>query len=429
MNDQRVEQLKLSDLVPYARNSRTHTDDQIRRIAASISEFGWTNPVLIDGDGGIIAGHARVAAAQLLGMDVVPCIRLGHLTETQRKAYVIADNRLAEIGTGWNVEILRLEIDDIVATVPDFDAATIGWDEADLQDLLASIDEQPESDVDAEPQVALADQLREKWDVRPGDMWTMNDHRLMCGDSTDREQVLSLMGSDQADCVFTSPPYGVGIDYGETYQDTFDNLRAMLPVLAGLWMEIVQPGGFAVVNFADISLGKEIVGVDRPCEYPMALEYWPVFRSSGWRLWSRRIWCKNYANSSPYCMGTNRAAHTWEHIWSWVKDGSPMFNRQVVGDYSSQLGWFVSRHESALDVGLRDHSAVMALTPALYSIATHSRRDGLVIEPFCGTGTTLIACERLGRRCRAMEISPGYVAIALQRWIDATGVEPRVERA
>ena len=147
----------------------------------------------------------------------------------------------------------------------------------------------------------------------------------MCGDSTDPQDVRSLLGTERAECVFTSPPYGVGVDYGATYEDSIDNLREMLPKLAQIWKErALVEGGFAVVNFGDIVSGRDLAqSDDRPCEYPMALEYWPVFRAAGYVLWSRRVWCKPGAacGSSRHCIGTNRAASNYEHVWTWRLPG------------------------------------------------------------------------------------------------------------
>ena len=246
-------------------------------------------------------------------------------------------------------------------------------------------------------------------------------HRLLCGDSTSRSDVLRLMDGALVDCVFTSPPYGVGIDYGETYQDTIDNLRAMLPRLSQLWLDVVTPGGFAVVNFNDIASGRNIAGSSEPCEYPMALEYWPVFRNDGWLLWSRRIWCKPNARvNSMWCIQSNRGAADWEHVWTWRKPGDAIVKR-IDGDMSSARGWFDSSRSEALDIGKDTHGAGMPLIVAARMLAIHSRDDAAILEPFCGTGTTLIAAERLKRQCYAIEINPRFADIILRRYETESG--------
>lgn len=251
-------------------------------------------------------------------------------------------------------------------------------------------------------------------------------HRLLCGDSTVLEDVERVMGGENADCVFTSPPYAVGVDYGPSYQDTIENLRVMLPILAQAWTLIVRAGGYAVVNFGDVVAGREIVGTESVCEYPMALEYWPVFRAAGWALWSRRIWCKPVARvHSPWAIGSNRAASDFEHVWTW-KASSGSLREQTSGQYASQRGWLDTSNMEGVEVGKRTHGAGMAASAACWLIEIHSLVGGVVHEPFAGTGTTIIAAEQLHRRCYAIEIAPEYVAVTLQRFLDATGIEPEL---
>lgn len=249
-----------------------------------------------------------------------------------------------------------------------------------------------------------------------GKLVLKSKHRLAVGDCTDPANVERLMAGEKADCVFTSPPYAVGIDYGD-YDDTIENLRQMLPKLAEMWPRYIVDGGFAVVNFGDILSGREIAGSEVVCEYPMALEYWPVFRNAGWSLWSRRIWCKNGAavGSSRHCIGTNRAASNFEHVWTWKRPGPPPVNDQISGDFSSQAGWFDPSHDSKLGVGLKVHGAGMPVGVASRMIAIHSNTGRVVLEPFTGTGTTIIASHRLGRRCYGLELEPKFGDIILKR--------------
>lgn len=246
-------------------------------------------------------------------------------------------------------------------------------------------------------------------------------HRVLVGDSTNAADVDRLIDGMEIDSVFTSPPYAVGIDYGETYEDTIENLRSILPVLAAIWMRIVRDGGYAVTNFGDILSGRKIVESEEPCEYPMALEYYPVFRGIGWTLWSRRVWCKPGAavGSSRHCINTNRAASNYEHVWTWKKPGKSIVNRQISGEYPSQCGWFDTTHDNKLGVGLAVHGAGMPPTVAARGVLWHSNEGGAVHEPFLGTGTTLLACDKLGRECLAMEINPAFAAVSLQRFADS----------
>jgi DNA modification methylase len=178
-----------------------------------------------------------------------------------------------------------------------------------------------------------------------------------------------------------------------------------------------------VLNFGDIVSGRELSGSDEVCEYPMALEYFPVFRAAGWTLWSRRIWCKPGAavGSSRHCIGTNRAASNFEHIWTWKSPGKSIITNQTTGEFASQNGWYDSTHGVHLDVGLKQHGAGMPTTVARFGITNHSRRGRIVHEAFCGTGTTLIACEMDGRICYAAELEPAYVDLAITRWQMFTG--------
>jgi hypothetical protein len=219
-----IEHLKTSDLIPYARNAKKHDASQVAKLAGSIREFGFTNPVLIDKDNGIIAGHGRVLAAQSLALETVPCIRLGHLTDTQRRAYILADNRLAEIGGGWDEEMLKLELADLAAL--DVDVAEIGFGAEDLADL--DMEDEPEtSDADAEPQIDKAEELRAKWGVEPGQLWELGAHRILCGDSTIPEHVAKLMGGEKAKLIHADPPYGMGkekdgVENDNLYRENLD---------------------------------------------------------------------------------------------------------------------------------------------------------------------------------------------------------------
>lgn len=399
----------IRSLEPYANNARTHSPDQIYQIARSIQKFGFTNPVLVDGKNGVIAGHGRILAAKELGMSEVPTIELASMTEAQKRAYIIADNKLA-LNAGWDNDILRLELAEIRELGEDLSITGFSDDEiASLMGPTAGL-----TDPDDIPEVVEAVS-------RLGDCWVLGNHRLICGDSTDSSVLARILGPAQLDCVFTSPPYAVGVDYGG-YDDTIDNLREMLPKLASQWINYVRPGGFAVVNFGDLVKGKDAAGSVEMTEYPMALEYWPAFTSSGWKLWTRRIWCKPRASAgSMQCIQSNRAATNWEHVWTWRKDGPRMFVGQITGNYPSQTGWFDTTHEHKLTVGLDVHGAGMPVTVASRGLIWHSKIHGACFEPFSGTGTTIIAAEMTGRHCYAIEINPAYVDIAVKRWENFTG--------
>jgi len=191
-NDKKIEQVATALLVPYAKNAKKHDAAQVAAIAGSIREFGFNNPVLIDADNGIIAGHGRVLAAHQLGLEAVPCLRLTHLSDTQKRAYILADNRLAELGGGWDAEMLAAELESLSAE--GITMEEIGFDADALEELGAGLDDEGNPEADAEPQIDRAEELRAKWGVEPGQLWELGDHRLLCGDSTKKEDVEKALG-------------------------------------------------------------------------------------------------------------------------------------------------------------------------------------------------------------------------------------------
>ena len=266
MNKLNVEYRKVDALIPYARNPRTHTDAQVAKIAASIVEFGWTNPVLVDGENGVIAGHGRLAAARKLGLDAVPVIELSHLTPTQKRAYVISDNRVA-LDAGWDEEMLALELADL--TEAGFDLALTGFDDVELDAMFgpdsadAESDETENSDADA-----AADDVPEAPTIavsRPGDVWVLGQHRLICGDAADPAVIASLMQGEKAALCFTSPPYGNQRDYTSGGITDWDGL--MQGVFAQMPM---TQDAQVLVNLGLIHRGNEVV------------PYW-----DGWIYWMR----------------------------------------------------------------------------------------------------------------------------------------------
>jgi DNA modification methylase len=411
---------KLSELTADARNANKGTARGAAMIRASLRDYGAGRSVLLDRNGAIIAGNKTVENAGALGhKDVIVVQTDGSqlvavqrtdldLADPKARQLAIADNRSSEVSLDWSVDALKALSGDGVDLGP-------FWSKDELEklwpqnaDLLTDEDEVPP--VPAEPTSKL------------GDLWILGEHWLLCGDSTVEANVERLMGGQKADCVFTSPPYAVGIEYAE-YKDTIENLRVLLPAAAKVWKSLLVQGGFAVVNFGDVLSGKELSGSRTPCEYPMALEHFPVFRNAGYVLWSRRVWCKPSAavGSSRHCIGTNRAASNFEHVWTWKLPGKPPVNDQISGVWPSQAGWFDSTHDNHLGVGLDVHGAGMPVVVAQRSVVWHSRSGQIVHEPFAGTGTTLIACEKTGRKCFMMELSPAYCDVIVTRWQNATG--------
>jgi DNA modification methylase len=392
-----LEQIKTADLVPYARNAKKHEEAQVAKLAGSIREFGFNNPVLIDADNGIIAGHGRVMAAQKLGLASVPCLRLSHLSETQKRAYILADNRLAELGGGWDGEMLKLELADLGDLDVDLDGIGFGAD--DLQDLELS--EEPEaSEVDAEPQIDKAEELRAKWGVEPGQLWELGDHRLLCADSTKKEDVERVMGGETANALVTDPPYGMRLD--ADYSKIKGSSKAKIKTGGKTYAPVIgDDQDFDATSLRDIfSDVKE--------QFWFGADYYrrtlsAIDNEGSWLVWDKRN------SEADDIIGAG-----FELCWSAQKHQRRVLRHYWVGAFGSKEA--------------RDRSHPTQKPTALICdiIARWTEKGAVIAEPFNGSGTTIIACEQLGRKCRAIEISPAYVAVAIQRWADATGKTPKL---
>jgi DNA modification methylase len=404
----------VASLLPYARNPRTHSPQQIEQLRASIREFGFTNPLLIDESDRLIAGHGRLLAAQAEGMTELPAIVVSGLTEDQRRALIIADNQLA-LGAGWDDVLLGEELSALSSA--GFDLDVIGFSDEELARLL-----EPGTDGLTDPDdVPETPEEPASW---PGDVWALGQHRLICGDSTDAETRAKLMNGGQADLCFTSPPYGVGLDYG-TYKDTFENCRNLLRAVAPAIFDALRPGGFCLTNFADIVAAREINGTDDPSEYPMALEYFPVFTGSGFILNTRRIWVKPHARvNAPWTANSNRSACDWEHIWAWLKPGGTFINARRD---DSWLGVWDTSKMDGVEIGKDRHPAAFPVGVVIMALAVYSNPGDCIFEPFSGTGTVIVAAERAGRIVRAAEIDPRYTDMAVLRWQQFTGKQATLE--
>ena len=375
-----IEHLATASLIPYARNAKKHDATQVAKLAGSIREFGFNNPVLIDSSNGIIAGHGRVLAAQSLGLEKIPCIRLGHLTDTQRRAYILADNRLAEIGGGWDEEMLKLELADLAAL--DVDVAEIGFGAEDLADLEIE-DEAEKSDTDAEPQIDKAEELRAKWGVEPGQLWELGDHRLLCGDSTIPEHVAKLMRGEKAGGIVTDPPYGIGID-GQK-ESICKNPKHNRKAHTFMGWDSKRPEKSVFDALLSMQCPTVIFGGNYFADMLPA--------SRGWIYWGKG------------------------------QDGLTMSDGELAWTTTSKPLRCVTVNRAALHGSA--HPTQKPVEVIVFAINYIEPEDGPIYEPFSGSGTTIIACEQLGRKCRAIEISPAYVAVAIQRWADATGKEPK----
>ena len=410
MNKPAVEMVATDKLIPYARNAKKHDEAQVSLIAGSIRQFGFNNPILIAEDNGIVAGHGRVLAAMKLGMAEVPCIRLSHLDENQRRAYILADNRLAELGGGWDLDMLAAEMDALGEV--EIDVGELGFDEAflSLMDLTET-----ESEVDAEAQIDKAEELRVKWGVETGQLWQLGEHRLLCGDSTNAEDVARCLGGVAPLLMVTDPPYGVEYDPAWRKQH-------------------VDEGGRWNSRNTTIAIGK--VEHDDRVDWG---EAWALFPGDVAYVWHGGLHGAAVAESlmaAGFCIRTQivwakqafvfgRGDYHWQHepCWHAVRKGK---TGHWAGDRKQSTVWEIRNNAAIGDVTQNEEATGHGTQKPLECMARPIRNheSEYVYEPFSGSGTTIIACEQLGRKCLAIEISPGYVAVALQRWADATGKTP-----
>jgi DNA modification methylase len=390
----KIEQWPTAKLLPYARNARTHSDDQVAQIAASIVEFGFTNPILAGSDGVIVAGHGRLAAAQKLGLDVVPVVVLDHLTPTQRRALVIADNRIAE-NAGWDDAMLRIEI--AALQDDDFDLSLTGFDADALAEFMAGDepDAEGETDDDAVPEVS------ETPISRPGDVWLLGGHRLLCGDSTVAESYDRVLDGDPVDMVFTDPPYNV--NYANSAKDKMRGKdRAILNdnlgdgfydfLLAALTPTIAHCRGGIYVAMSSSEL--DVLQA--------------AFRAAGGKWSTFIIWAKN-----TFTLGRADYQRQYEPILYGWPEGS---QRHWCGDRDQGDVWHIKKPQKN-DL----HPTMKPVELVERAIRNSSRPGNVVLDPFGGSGTTLIAAEKSGRLARLIELDPKYVDVIVRRWEDWTG--------
>jgi DNA modification methylase len=399
-----IEQLQLSQLIPFVNNSRTHSDAQIAQIAASIKEFGFTNPILIDGENGIIAGHGRVLAARKLGITDIPCIRLGHLTDVQKRAYVIADNKLA-LNAGWDADLLLLEIKGLEEV--DFDLSLTGFtpeeiDKMILDDVMEGLTEEdtiPDSPVNPV--------------TKFGDVWLLGNHRVICGDSTNKQHVEIVTNGKIFDICFTSPPYALGKSAalsgnksisanGKAYDAHDDSPKEWPDLMNGWWSASVGHVSAWVVNLQPLAGNKR-----------------ELFRWIGDRinqLVDVATWDKGHG-APQMAQGVMTSRFEWILIFG-------ESNASRVIPFASWHGNVQNVYDAPPQRGnefAKVHGATMPVHLAEWVIGTLCNKSKSVFEPFGGTGTTIIACEKLGKMCAAIEISPAYVDIMINRWQDFTG--------
>jgi DNA modification methylase len=405
-----VEQIGIETLIPYANNARTHSEAQVAQIAASIREFGFNNPVLIDEQSSIIAGHGRVLAARKLELDSVPCIRLNHLSETQRRAYIIADNKIA-MNAGWDEELLALELTELTEFGVNMDLTGFTVDE--IAGLSPKITEGL-TDEDAVPEVP------ETPITKLGDVWLLGKHKVMCGDSTSIDAVEKLMDGQKANMAFTSPPYNAGKSealsgnthsgdnkYG-AYQDdkTQSEYLDLLIGFTNAWIGFCE---FMAVNLQQLA-GNKTSFVD----------YMATYKGN---LIDVCIWDKGHAAPA---MAKNVLSSRFEYILLITEKKNP--SRAIPGaNFRGTVSNVYNGPPNRNNEFSKVHAATFPVGFPLWAIESFTSINAIVSDPFGGTGTTLIACEKTGRINRSMELDPKYVDVIVRRWQEFTGKKATLE--
>ena len=380
----------VSKLIPYVNNARTHSAEQVTKLRSSLREFGFINPVIIDRDYGIIAGHGRVLAAKEEQMTEVPCVFADFLSEAQKKAYILADNRFAQ-DAGWDEELLRIEIESLQGA--DFDVSLTGFEEQEIADLFAGEEENTAKDDDFD----LSAALEKATFVERGDLWTVGRHRLLCGDATNPEDVAKLMEGKKANLIVTDPPYGVSFKSsdGLTIQnDSMKNEEFYTFLLSAFqcMTEHLESGGSAYVFHADTE----------------GLNFRKAFIDAGFHLAGVCIWVKN-------SLVLGRSDYQWQHepvLFGWKKGGKHSW----YSDRSQTTIWNYDKPKRN-----KNHPTSKPLDLLGYPVCNSSQENAIVLDTFGGSGSTLMACEQLNRICCMMELDEKYASVILRRYVEDTG--------
>jgi DNA modification methylase len=379
--------VSIAKLVPYVNNARTHSPEQITKLRSSLREFGFINPVIIDRDFNVIAGHGRILAAKEEGIKEVPCVFADHLTEAQKKAYIIADNRMA-MDAGWDEELLRVEIESLQGM--DFDPLLTGFDEKELAALFDDGMEAKEDDFDVDAE------LQKPAFSRLGDVWTLGRHRLVCGDSTKAETYTTLMDGVKANLVITDPPYNVNYEgsAGKIKNDNMAGEKFYEFLLAAFQnMESVMAADASIYVFHADTEG---------------LNFRRAFADAGFYLSGCCIWKKQ-------SLVLGRSPYQWQHepvLYGWKKNGKHQ--------------WYTGRKETTIwefDKPKKngDHPTMKPIPLLAYPIGNSSMANSVVLDPFGGSGSTLIACEQTDRICRTIELDEKFCDVIVNRYIEQVG--------
>lgn len=384
---ERFEKVNINRLVPYARNARTHSKEQILQLRASLREFGFVNPVIVDKDLNVIAGHGRILAAKEEGITEIPCVFAEHLTEAQKRAYIIADNRLA-LNADWDAEMLSVEIADLLGS--DFDINLLGFDDAELNKLLGGIEDVKDDDFDVESE------LQKPAITKPGDLWLLGIHRLVCGDSTKPDTFALLMDGKLANLVVTDPPYNVNYEgtAGKIKNDNMagDKFYQFLLDAFTLSEKAMAKDASIYVFHADTE----------------GLNFRRAFSDAGFYLSGTCIWKKQ-------SLVLGRSPYQWQHepiLFGWKKAG--------------KHAWYSDRKQSTIwdfDKPRKnaDHPTMKPVPLIAYPILNSSMTGCIVLDPFGGSGSTLIACEQTDRVCYTVELDEKFCDVIVKRYIEQVG--------
>jgi len=403
-------------LVPYANNPRTHSEAQVAQIAKSIEEYGFTNPILVDTKAGILAGHGRLRAAQKLGLAKVPVLVLDHLTETQKRAYLLADNRLAE-NAGWDEELLAAELEAL--KLEEYDLALTGFSEKELDELLGAT-----PIVAPEPQIDRADELQQKWGTERGQLWLIGEQRLLCGDSTAEADVSRLMDGKRAVLFATDPPYLVdydGTNHPHKWTATHGRQHPGDKDWSDKYSDVDSPELGEKLYDAFIALAVRCAITEDAAWYCWHASRKQALLESVWEkhgafVHQQIIWLKD----RPIL---TRSWYMWQHepcFFGWRKGKKP---KRIAEDYPPSVWQFPTQAPGEVT----DHPTQKPVELLAIPMRQHTEKGDICYEPFSGSGTQLVAAQSLGRVCYAMELSPPFVAVALERMAEM-GVNPRLAK-
>ena len=386
----------IKDLIPYARNARTHSDEQVAQIAASIKEFGFLSPIIISKDNTILCGHGRFYAAQKLGLEKVPCIKEEYLTETQKRAYILADNKLS-LNAGWDNEMLAIELSELQNE--NFDLGLTGFDVSELEDLIGKDSNDVEDD-----DYDLDAALEKAAFVQRGDVWNVGRHKLMCGDATSSEDVNTLMEDKKANLIVTDPPYNVAFESSDGLSiknDKMENTKFYEFLLAAFknMASHLEKGGAAYVFHADTE----------------GLNFRKAFIDAGFHLSGCCIWVKN-------SLVLGRSDYQWQHepvLYGFLQNGKHYWSAKA--GRSQTTIWNFDKPKKN-----KNHPTSKPLDLLAYPINNSSQENAIIIDTFGGSGSTLMTCEKTNRICYMMELDEKYASVILRRYVEDTGDEDGV---